>query len=95
MMQNEPMFPILNDPVIRAIPWAALTPHEEQAHRNHSQTLKGLASRGGLSISEAYYILKDMKYPWHDPLTPTKLYAYRIALMRLLHDFEKSRTPGQ
>lgn len=88
------MFPILNDPVIRAIPWAALTPHEKQAERNHSQSLSQLASRGGLSICEAYYILKDQGYPTLAPKqTPAVKYAYRIALMRLLHGFEKAKEP--
>lgn len=89
---SEPMFPILNDPVIRAIPWAALTPHEQQAGRNHSQTLKGLASRGGLSICEAYFILLDKRYPLPGPpQTPVNRAAFRAALMRLVHEFEKSR----
>lgn len=90
----EPMFPILNDTVIRALPWAMLTPHEVQAKRNHSQSLNTLASRGGLSICEAYYILKDNNYPTLAPKqTPTVKAAYRVALMRLLHKFEQDRTP--
>ncbi len=59
MADKEPMFPIMNDPIIKALPWAALRPHEAQAQRNHSQTLNRLASRGGLGIEEAYHILRD------------------------------------
>ena len=44
------------------IPFAMLAPHEEQAMRNHSQTLERLASRGGLDPSEALAILDDR--PW-------------------------------
>lgn len=55
-------FPILNDPYLRGIPWAAILPHEKQAQTNHSQTLKGLAGRGGLSACEAVAILMDR--PW-------------------------------
>lgn len=80
---KEPMFPILGDPVIKAIPWAALRPHEPQAVRNHSQSLSRLASRGGLSIEEAYCVLKDMAWPtgakWNK-------WPVRVALMRLLLD---------
>ena len=59
---SEPMFPILNDPIIKALPWALLKPHEKQAMRNHSQSLNELARRGGLGIQEAYLIIKDMDY---------------------------------
>lgn len=92
-MQNEPMFPILNDPIIKGIPWAAITPHEAQARHNHSQTLRGLASRGGLSIHEAYHILKDEPWPFRT-FRSSKLNdaLYRRALMQVLHEFEKGRT---
>ena len=36
--------------------------HDEQAMRNHGQTLKELHSRGGVCIQEAYAILKDIPY---------------------------------
>lgn len=86
----ELMFPILNDPIIKAIPWAAILGHEAQAMKNHSQTLKGLASRGGLDVIEAYSIISDKPFPWRD-FTPTLRAAYRSALMRLLLEFERSR----
>ncbi len=35
-----------------AVPWAFLAPHENQARRNHGQTLEQLADRGGLSAKE-------------------------------------------
>ena len=41
------------------IPLAMIAPHENQALRNHSQTLSELASRGGLSPSEAVKVLTD------------------------------------
>lgn len=44
------------------VPWAMLVPHEQQAQKNHSQTLKRLAERGGLSPCEALAILDDR--PW-------------------------------
>lgn len=45
--------------VVIAIPWAMIGPHERQAVRNHSQTLKRLAERGGLSPGEAIAVLDD------------------------------------
>ena len=40
-----------------------LAPHEEQAQRNHLQSLETLASRGGLSACEAVAVLEDRR--WH------------------------------
>ncbi|MEE9923737.1 MAG: hypothetical protein PBV01_10295 [Brucella anthropi] len=91
MSTPEPMFPILNDPIIKAIPWAAILPHEKQAQHNHSQTLRGLAGRGGLSIHEAYYIMKDEPWP-HRTFKRNRTIdaAYRSGLMRILYDFERT-----
>ena len=44
------------------IPWVVIGPHEEQAMKNHDQTLLQLARRGGLSVSEAVAVLEDR--PW-------------------------------
>lgn len=42
-----------------SIPWSMIAPHEAQAYRNHSQTLKGLAGRGGLGWCEMLAVLED------------------------------------
>lgn len=39
------------------LPWAMIKPYEDQALRNHGQTLERLAERGGLSPREALCIL--------------------------------------
>lgn len=39
-----------------------ITPHEDQAQRNHSQTLKRLAERGGLCPEEMLAVLEDRDY---------------------------------
>lgn len=44
------------------IPWEVIAAHEEQAMRNHSQTLQRLAERGGLSYCEALAVIDDR--PW-------------------------------
>ena len=46
-----------------SIPWSVIAPHERQADRNHGQTLKRLAERGGLSACEAVAVLEDRD--WH------------------------------
>jgi len=46
------------------IPWAMLEPHEDQAIKNHSQSLNRLAERGGLSTHEALAVLEDR--PWRN-----------------------------
>ena len=40
-------------------PWEIIEPHEQQARKNHGQSLKRLKERGGLSVSEAVAILED------------------------------------
>ncbi len=46
------------------IPRGLLSPHEEQAWRNHGQSLSRLAQRGGLSWVEALAIIQDKN--WKD-----------------------------
>ena len=54
-------FPILKSNG-ETIPWESIAPHEEQALRNHGQSLEKLASRGGLSWCEALAVLCDSKF---------------------------------
>lgn len=48
--------------MVIVIPWPVLEPHEKQALRNHSQTLKQLAGRGGLGAAEAVAIIENRSY---------------------------------
>lgn len=66
---NSPPFPLLrghhqrNAAHLRqSIPWEFLAPHEEQAQRNHGQSLQRLAERGGLSPGEACDVLLGLKW---------------------------------
>jgi hypothetical protein len=43
-------------------PMSLFRPHEEQAQKNHYQSLDRLAERGGLDWSEALAILKDREF---------------------------------
>lgn len=88
MRTAEPMFPILNDPIIKAIPWAAIQPHEHQAQRNHGQTLKGLASRGGLDVAEAVLVLLDRSWTSFKGVSDGQMAEYRFLLMKELKQFE-------
>ena len=55
-MTAERTFPILNHKrdnfPLASVPWEFVAPHEAQARRNHDQTLRRLAERGGLSAKE-------------------------------------------
>jgi hypothetical protein len=60
-------FPILGSKYIKDIPWAAIEKHEKQALLNHSQTLKRLAQRGGLSPAEAIAVLTNSHLTYLSP----------------------------
>ena len=62
-------FPILGSEPKEYIPLDAIKPHEKQAIRNHTQTLKRLAERGGLGWIEALCVLEDREYDFHTKLT--------------------------
>lgn len=53
-------FPILGTG--ESIPWDAIISHEKQAIRNHGQTLRRLAERGGLDYTEVLAVLEDRDY---------------------------------
>lgn len=61
-MKEERQFPILPSSENYSIPWGLIAPHEEQALKNHGQTLERLAQRHGLSFCEAVAIIEDR--PW-------------------------------
>ena len=61
-MGEREVMPIMKGVFLKAVPWAIISAHEEQAQRNHSQTLNRLAERGGLIPSEAVAIIKNE--PW-------------------------------
>jgi hypothetical protein len=44
------------------LPWNVIAPHEDQALKNHGQTLARLRERGGLSACEAVAILEDREW---------------------------------
>jgi len=62
--QSIKLFPILSphEDGPKSIPWYLIEPHEEQALKNHYQTLNRLAERGGLSYRELEYLMKDERW---------------------------------
>jgi len=68
-MDNK--FPILGSNPKEYIKSDLIKPHENQALINHSQTLKRLAERGGLSWAEMLYILRDEPFNYRIQLSET------------------------
>lgn len=68
-------FPIMEGP---SIPWAMILPHDRQAQCNHDQTLKRLASRGGLSCCEALAVLDDRRWKSMDEAEAHKQLSQRL-----------------
>lgn len=94
MKYDGRLFPILNDPMITHIPWAVIAPHEKQAQTNHSQSLEGLARRGGLDVVEAVLIIRGQT--WRNvspPFPPLQMAQYRLALMHEVVKYEKGLLP--
>ena len=58
--EEKELFERLSCP--RRIPWALIGAHENQAARNHMQTLRELAERGGLSACEAVAVLEGRNW---------------------------------
>jgi len=64
----------------RNVPWRLLAPHEQQALRNHDQSLEKLASRGGLGPSEMVAVIEGRGLSWvlkaDEVACVTRLLAY-------------------
>lgn len=66
--------------VPRSIPWAAIEPHRARAHKNHDQTLERLAERGGLDLTELWWVVHDR--PWDSPAPydyELEMFAFELA----------------
>jgi hypothetical protein len=68
-----------------SVPLALLASHEEQAKRNHSQSLQTLAERGGLSPKEILAVVLDQAYRSVESMTTdealTQLLSFRKVRM--------------
>lgn len=84
-MENR--FPILDSGPKEYIPLDVIKSHEKQAIKNHSQTLKRLAERGGLGWIEALCVLEDREYDFHTKLTEEDA---RIKVLEIINTILKN-----
>lgn len=91
MPKNEPMFPILGDPCVKAVPLAFMAPHEAQAQRNHGQSLNTLARRGGLDCGEAEAAVLGRRLSFGSAIPESEHARARANLMKLVWLFERER----
>ncbi len=69
-IHHEPVqvfFKIMHCKTRRAIPWGMIAPHEDQARKNHGQSLQRLNERGGLSPAEAVAVLEGREWTAVEP----------------------------
>lgn len=74
---------------MNSIPWELIAPHEQQALRNHSQSLEKLTSRGGLSPCEAVAVLEDADYRTRWPnqiLSPEQMIQHNTEAINRLSE---------
>lgn len=50
-------YPIQGGPTV---PWWVMLPHEAQSQRNHGQSIKRIAERGGFSSAEAWCVIRGL-----------------------------------
>ncbi len=86
---SERLFPIMRGP---GVPWSLIAPYEAQAQRNHSQTLKRLAERGGLSICEAMAVMSSAEYEKRPIAKPTVEDWLDFIADRKARAYERART---
>lgn len=53
------MYPIQKGP---SVPWEVMVPHESRCQKNHGQSIKRIAERGGFSSGEAYCIVNNLDW---------------------------------
>ncbi len=84
------LFPVLHEPNYKGkeefIPWEVIEPHERQAYINHGQSLKRLASRGGLSYREMLAVLRDRGFDYGNGNKFADI-QYEFAVLRMVRDF--------
>lgn len=62
------LFPILQGGGV-GIDWELVMPHAGQAYCNHGQDLDRLAERGGLSWSELWFVMHDLRFDYNTKMT--------------------------
>jgi hypothetical protein len=72
--------------VVRSIPWGVIAHAEQQALRNHQQSLDRLRERGGIDAIEAIYLISGQTYTGSAPVTEAQAHA---VLRVMVEHFEK------
>lgn len=75
------------------IPWRLIESHQSQAWNNHDQSLQTLASRGGLSYSEAVAILNDRKWQPMSDLAAAQIIRRMIDSLHYMESLTCSASP--
>lgn len=75
-MRRYPIHPDDRKSVGFEVPWDLVAAHRKQAMVNHSQTIERLAERGGLSVIELYYCLREEKVAWDNLVSKETATAY-------------------
>jgi len=84
------MFPVMGQlRTVAYVPFDLVKAHEGQARTNHSQTVQGLADRGGLDCSELAAVLEDRE--WHHISTED---AWKIILKACSDHMNTRATEG-
>lgn len=78
-------FPIQYQNKGEFIPLGLMLEHEEQCIKNHNQSVKQLAQRGGTSYVETYYILNDSEYKKPRLKEMEELGRYEENARRIVH----------
>ena len=81
---SQRMLPLLP----RSVPWEKVAPFDDNAYRNHSQTLYRLAERGGLTWGELRLVVEGKSWDGHtysserDPAWIAQEAAHALWLLR-------------
>jgi hypothetical protein len=94
LLDDRP-FPIQDGPTV---PWYVMAPHEAQCQKNHSQSLKRIAERGGFGACEAYAVTHGLT--WQDMKNDIEKYTkawfeFAERVNKEHHDLRKSDDAGR
>lgn len=83
--EHVAMLKRLNFP--KSVPWDFLAPHEKQARSNHDQSLRTLASRGGLDPREMLAVISDRRW---DDFRRVSMEDAAKQVISLLEEYERA-----
>lgn len=81
-MSAGQQFPVLGQTPRTFVPWDFVAEHAQQAERNHGQTVRRLAERGGLCWSELFAVITDAHWSKID-----RTLDHRLAVLHMLAEW--------